>query len=128
MATALELKREDWARYKRGLNRKVVPQRFAPQEQEERDRLLIRVREVARMLKSQFGVRKVILFGSLARTYWFGSGSDVDLAVEGLETRKYWKAWKLAEDIIADRRVDFVEVESLGDSLKKSIDKYGIEL
>ena len=128
MVTALELKREDWARYKKGLNRRVVARRFTPQEQEERDRLLNRVRELAQRLKSQFGVRKVILFGSLARTYWFGPISDVDLAVEGLETRKFWKAWKLAEDIIADRPIDFVEIESLGDSLKKSIDKYGVEL
>ncbi|MDF1594371.1 MAG: nucleotidyltransferase domain-containing protein [Desulfobacterales bacterium] len=128
MATALELKREDWARYKKGLNRKVISRRFTRQEKDERDRLLNRIRELAQMLKSQFGVRKVILFGSLARTYWFGPGSDVDLAVEGLETKKYWKAWKLAEDIIADRRVDFVEIESLGDSLKKSINKYGVEL
>jgi len=80
------------------------------------------------MLKSQFGVRRVILFGSLARLSWFRSDSDVDLAVEGLKTKEYWQAWKLAEDIIADRPVDFVEIESVSESLKRAIDRYGVEL
>lgn len=128
MPTALELERGEWRRYQRGLLRRSVPRQLTPEEQRERDRLLARVRELAKMLKRQFGVRKVVLFGSLARMSWFTPGSDVDLAVEGLETRKYWRAWKLAEEIIADRPVDFVEIESVSDSLKKAIDRYGVEL
>ena len=128
MPTALELQRESWRRYKRVLSRRSAPRRLTPEEQQERDRLLVRARELAKRLKIQFGVRKVVLFGSLARMSWFSSGSDVDLAVEGLETRKYWQAWKLAEDIIADRPVDFVEIESVSASLKKAIDRYGVEL
>ena len=92
------------------------------------NRLLARARELAKMLKRQFGVRKVVIFGSLARMSWFTPGSDVDLAVEGLETREYWRAWKLAEDIIADRPVDFVQIESVSDSLKRAIEQYGVEL
>ncbi len=128
MPTALELEREDWRRYQRGLYRRSAPRQLTPEEQRERDRLLVRARELGKMLKRQFGVRKVVLFGSLARMSWFTPGSDVDLAVEGLETRKYWRAWKLAEEIIADRPVDFVEIESVSDSLKKAIDRYGVEL
>jgi predicted nucleotidyltransferase len=128
MPTALELEREDWRRYQRCLYRRSAPRQPTPEEQRERDRLLARARELAKMLKRQFGVRKVVLFGSLARMSWFTPGSDVDLAVEGLETREYWRAWKLAEEIIADRPVDFVEIESVSDSLKKAIDRYGVEL
>jgi predicted nucleotidyltransferase len=128
MPTALELKRDDWPRYKRGLDKRSTPRRLTTQEKRERDRLLGRARELANILKSQFGVRKVVLFGSLARMSWFSPDSDVDLAVEGLETRKYWQAWKLAEDIIADRQVDFVEIESVSASLKRAIDRYGVEL
>ena len=128
MPTALELQGEDWRRYKRGLDRRSAPRQLTPEEQRERDRLLARARELAKMLKGQFGVRKVVLFGSLAQMSWFTPGSDVDLAVEGLETRKYWQAWKLAEDIIADCPVDFVEIESVSDSLRRAIDRYGVEL
>lgn len=128
MPTALELQREDWHRYKSGLSRRPSPRRLTPQEQQEMDRLLTRARELAKILKRQFGVRRVVLFGSLSRMSWFIPGSDVDLAVEGLDTRKFWQAWKLAEDIIADRPVDFVEIESVSDSLKRAIDRYGMEL
>jgi len=128
MPTALELRREDWRRYKKGLDRRSAPRRLTPEEQREMNRLLDRARELAKMLKRQFGVRKVVIFGSLARMSWFTPGSDVDLAVEGLETSEYWRAWKLAEDIIADRPVDFVQIESVSDSLKRAIDQYGVEL
>ena len=128
MPTALELQPEGWRRYKKRSSRRSTPRRLTPEEQQERDQLLARTQELAKKLKSQFGVRKVVLFGSLARISWFSRGSDVDLAVEGLETRKYWQAWKLAEDIIADRPVDFVEIESVSASLKKAIDRYGVEL
>ena len=128
MTTALELQREDWRRYKRLLDGRSAPPQLTPEEQRERDQLLDRARELAKMLKRQFGVRKVVLFGSLARMAWFTPNSDVDVAVEGLETRKYWRAWKLAEDIIADRPVDFVDIESVSDSLKRAIDRYGVEL
>lgn len=128
MTTALELEREDWRRYKRGSSRRSESQELSFEEKQERDRLVARARELAKMLKEQFGVRKVVLFGSLARTSWFTPGSDVDLAVQGLETREYWRAWKLAEDVIGDRLVDFVELESVSDSLKRAIDRYGMEL
>ena len=128
MPTALELRREDWRRYKKGLDRRSAPRRLTPEEQREMNRLLARARELTKMLKRQFGVRKVVIFGSLARMSWFTPGSDVDLAVEGLETREYWRAWKLAEDIIADRPVDFVQIESVSDSLKRAIEQYGVEL
>jgi len=128
MPTALELQREDWRRYKRVLVGRSTPRPLTPEEQRERDQLLARARELAKMLKRQFGVRKVVLFGSLARIAWYTPSSDVDVAVEGLETRKYWQAWKLAEDIIADRPVDFVDIESVSESLKRAIDRYGVEL
>jgi len=128
MPTALELQREDWLRYKRGLTRRQSRPRLTPEEQRERDRLLAQARDLAKMLKREFGVQKVVLFGSLARMAWFTFGSDVDLAVEGLETKDYWQAWKLAEDIIPDRPVDLIQIESVSGSLKKAIDRYGVEL
>lgn len=127
MATALELKRKDWSRYKRGLAARERFRQLTPAEQQERDNLLTRVKQLAEILKRDFGVQRVVLFGSLTVVPWFTSDSDVDLAVEGLEAKEYWRAWKLAEDMIGDRVVDFVELESVSASLKQSIERYGVE-
>ncbi|MCF6290517.1 MAG: nucleotidyltransferase domain-containing protein [Desulfobacterales bacterium] len=85
-------------------------------------------KEVSGLLKDRFGVRRVVLFGSLAHVSWFTRSSDIDLAVEGLTGEDYWEAWKLAEGIFRDRRVDFVEIETTTESVKQAINRHGIEL
>jgi predicted nucleotidyltransferase len=54
--------------------------------------------------------------------------SDVDLVVEGLAGEDYWRAWRLIEEIIADRPVDLIEIETAGESLQRAIRRYGVEL
>ena len=128
MPTALELKREEWQRFKGKISDASESQKLTIEEQRERDELLIRIRELAKALKNRFGARRVVLFGSIARNSRFTTASDVDLGVEGLKTNEYWRAWKLAEDYIVDRRIDFVDIETVTESLKRAIDQYGIEL
>ncbi len=48
-------------------------------------------REAASLLKADFGAERVCLFGSLARGT-FRSKSDIDLAVEGLPEREFFRA------------------------------------
>jgi hypothetical protein len=53
----------------------------------------------------------------------------VDLAVEGLKSGKdYWEAWRVVEEIIADRLVDLIEIETAGESLRQAIQRHGAEL
>jgi len=80
------------------------------------------------VLKARFGVRRVVLFGSLAHAAWFVPDSDVDLAVEGLAGDDYWRAWRQIEEIIGDRPVDLIEIEMAGESLRRAIQRYGVEL
>ena len=127
MATALELTRDGWNHYIKTASRRPPPE-LTVEEKETREKLLSRIREVAFMLKSRFGVRRVWLFGSLAQASWFTSDSDVDLAVEGLKIKEYWEAWKLIEEIIKDRPVDFIEIETASQSLKEAIERNGVEL
>jgi len=84
MPTALELTREGWKSYIEAAWRRPAPAGLTPVEQHERERLLGRIREAATVLKSRFGARRVVLFGSLAHAAWATLDSDVDLAVEGL--------------------------------------------
>lgn len=127
MATALELTREGWGSYLAGARKQPTPE-LTPAQREEREQLLKRVRQVAAAIKDRFGVRRVILFGSLAHAGWFVPDGDVDLAVEGLAGEDYWNAWGVAEEIIGDRPVDLIEVETATESLRRAIARHGVDL
>jgi predicted nucleotidyltransferase len=128
MPTALELKREGWTPYLDAASRRSSDTALTPEEEQERERLLARVRKAAEILKRRFAVRHVILFGSLAHTSWFMPDSDVDLAVAGLAATDFWSAWKVVEEVIEDRPVDLIEIDEAGDGLRGAIERHGIEL
>ena len=128
MPTVLELGREGWRPYLEAARRRRVPAEESAEESLERERLLARVREAAEALKARFGVKRVVLFGSLAHAAWFVPDSDVDLAVEGLAVTDYWRAWRMVEEIIGDRPVDLIEIETASESLRRAIERYGVEL
>ena len=128
MPTALELTREGWKPYIEAVRCRPTPSGLSPDERHARERLLGRIRDASVALKSRFGARRVILFGSLAHAAWFMPDSDVDLAVEGLTGNDYWKAWRMVEEIIGDRPVDLIEIETAGESLLRAIQRYGVDL
>lgn len=90
--------------------------------------LLHRIRQVADSLRTHYGARRVILFGSLAHGAWFSANSDVDIAVEGLAGDAYWAAWAMVEQLLPERSVDLVELEAASASLKETIETDGISL
>lgn len=128
MSTALELTRKGWRPYIEAASRRPSLPELTQEEQRERRQLLARVQKVATMLKTRFAARRVVLFGSLAHASWFTFDSDVDLAVEGLDTKDFWHAWRMAEEMLGDRPVDIIEIETAGESLRRAIDRYGQEL
>ena len=128
MATALELNREGWKGYIEAARQRLGPPGLSRSEQMDCEQLLEKAREAASMLKSRFEVKRVVLFGSLAHRAWFSSDSDVDLAVEGLEGSAYWEAWRAVEEILDDRSIDLVEIETARPSLQQAIRRHGIEL
>jgi predicted nucleotidyltransferase len=128
MPTALELTREEWQPYIEAAGRHQELHKPTPFEQPEREALLSRVRQAAAALKARFGARRVILFGSLADAEWFTPDSDVDLAVEGITADVFWQAWRLTEEIIDDRAVDLVDIETARASLVRALERHGVEL
>jgi len=128
MPTALELGPDGWKTYIESRGLPDSGQENAPQTRREKEQILSRVRHVAAVLRSQFGVRKVVLFGSTAHEAWFREDSDLDLAVEGLEAEDYWKAWAMVEDMIPERPVDLIDIESATDSMKRTISRHGVVL
>jgi predicted nucleotidyltransferase len=128
MPTARELTREGWQPYIEAASRRPHLPDLTVEEHRERERLLGRVRLAAAELKKRFSVRRVMLFGSLAHEAWFVADSDVDLAVEGLDGDAYWHAWRIVEEAMGDRLVDLIEVETATGSLRRAIERHGIEL
>jgi predicted nucleotidyltransferase len=82
--------------------------------------------KVAGMLKKDYQVEKVYLYGSLA---WggFNTSSDIDLYLFGLRGN-YWKAYGDAEKIAAPIEVSLICEEDAFLSLKKKVLERGILL
>ena len=100
-----------------------------PRQQQERRQALVQTAgEAALLLKTQFGARRVVLFGSLAHRAWFSHDSDIDLAVEGITPTEYWRAWNDVENLFPEIKVDLVELETCSGSLRKAVERTGVEL
>jgi uncharacterized protein len=128
VTTALNLTPEDLKRYRDAARRRAASRALTPSEVATRDELLKRVHNAAETLMTHYGAKRVILFGSLAHEAWYSADSDVDLAVEGLPSDAYWRAWRAVEEIIGDRPVDLIEVESARESLRSAIERSGVPL
>jgi len=79
------------------------------------ERLATRARRdaarIASMLRREFGVSRVLLFGSLVRGH-FRPGSDIDLAVEGLAPANFFAAYSRALEL-SDFWIDLKPLEDL---------------
>lgn len=83
---------------------------------------------VARLLREQFGAKKVVAFGSLAHRSWFTTWSDIDIAVWEIPAHQFYHAVAAATGISPDFEVDMVDVEDCPVSLRQIIESEGIEL
>jgi predicted nucleotidyltransferase len=82
----------------------------------------------ATLLKEQFGVTQVAVFGSLSQPGLFHERSDLDLAVWGLDERDYYRAVACLLSIDPAIEVDLVEAERAGPALQAAILREGILL
>jgi hypothetical protein len=80
----------------------------------------------ARVLRERFGATRVRLFGSLARRDR-AEGFDIDLAVEGIAARDFFRACAAADQVVT-RRLDIVDVAEAPPLLRARIDEDGVEL
>jgi len=87
-------------------------------------------RSAASLLKEQFGATKVVAFGSLACRVWFKPWSDVDLAVWGVPSEKFFRAVGAVMDLGAEAgfKVDLIDPAECSASLFLTIQSEGIQL
>lgn len=99
---------------------------------EERRRLALRherawavARQAAGLLRWEYGVDQVTLFGSLVRSELFHTRSDIDLAVWGLDEKHYYRAVAQLLALDAAFKVDLVMGEEIPASLLAVIEREG---
>ncbi len=131
MKTALEMSHSE--RKKRAMTAaresfRLQSAQSAVSDSSECNDLLAIVREVAGVLKRDFGASRVVLFGSLSHQAWWSEHSDIDIAVDGIKGAAYWQAWHKAEEMLPQRKIDLVDLQMTTPGMKKSIDYSGIEL
>ena len=90
-------------------------------------------RQCTRVLKEQFGVQKVVLFGSLLDVEDIHWRSDIDLAVWGLGKDDLFKAGAALDRVISHSPYDFPPVDLVDVNLAKphileAINQEGVEL
>ncbi len=77
----------------------------------------------AQLLREQFGVRRVVLFGSAAGGAPWHSRSDLDLAVEGLRPEDHWRALSACyAQLPPGLELDLIPLESAWPELRAHIE------
>jgi len=83
----------------------------------------------AQVLYEDYGVREVYLFGSLNEPERFHDRSDIDLVVDGLPPRLYFKAlaelWRLLPQ---GMQLDLIPLEDADSELHERVLKEGVPL
>jgi predicted nucleotidyltransferase len=82
-------------------------------------------RQAADLLRREDGVDRVTLFGSLVRSELFHTGSDIDLAVWGLDEKHYYRAVARLLALDPAFEIDLVLGEEIPASLLAGIEKEG---
>lgn len=113
-------------RYRKALRGRVV---VAQTQADSRYKTASEVASRAAMvLKREFGVKKVVAFGSLVHPQLFHAHSDVDLAVWGLTERQYYRAVGLLQSLNPEISVDLIAFEDASQSMQETILRDGKEL
>lgn len=81
------------------------------------------LKRVLNILIKEYHVRKIILIGSLADKDRFGFHSDIDLCVEGLPDKLYFKA--LGELLLeaGEFDIDIIPIEGVTQKMREKIEK-----
>ncbi|GFP32554.1 hypothetical protein HKBW3S42_00858 [Candidatus Hakubella thermalkaliphila] len=123
---ASKLTAQELAEYRRGAR--------ARQEQEQRnlarrrERAWVLARRVATLLRGQYGVTRVVVFGSLAQKGRFTRWSDVDIAAWGIRPEDTFQAMGAVMDLDSEIQVNLLDVETCRPSLLAAIEREGIDL
>ncbi len=107
---------------------KTIEKRSEEKIRSLRARAKDRARDVAELLKTRYGVKRVILFGSIVRGHYLHERTDIDLLVEGLRAEDFLRAGADAWTVSGPFDVDIIPMERAEKSIVKAALRDGIEL
>lgn len=85
-------------------------------------------RKAAKLLKEEYGAKKVYIFGSLARYRGFSLWSDVDIAVSGIRPERFFDAVGAVTGLSSEFKIDLVDLASCPPAMRRSITATGREV
>lgn len=120
--TALELTPEELKTYN--------PQRRKPRGWPKplRARAWKAARQAARVLREEFGAKRVVVFGSLAHQLWYSPQSDIDLAAWGIPAREFFHASAKVSRVTSEFEVNLIPPEDCRPVMRRAIEEEGVEL
>ena len=123
---ALNVTPEQMAVYRARAQRRI--RRWQQEMAHRRERAWDVARQAAKLLTEEYGVRRVMLFGSLARNEPFHARSDVDLVVWGLDEKLYYRIVSRLLDLDPAIQVDLIMAEEAPPTLLKAAEREGVLL
>ena len=124
--TAKDLTLEEIKEYRKCLKKR---------EEKKKEYLLQRYQEAwsvakkaSKLLYDRYRAQKVAIFGSLKDILYFNEWSDIDLAVWGIPPKMYFTAVAEIISLSSKFKIDIVDPEDCNDSLRKVIEKEGIDI
>lgn len=112
--------------YKRTARRRWQAEQERVRQRRERAWQL--ARQAADLLKTEYGVTQVRVFGSLIHPGRFNQWSDVDLAAWGLTSSNWLRAMAAVRALSDEIEVNLVDVACCSPALLKAIKREGVEL
>jgi predicted nucleotidyltransferase len=93
-----------------------------------RERAWVTARRAAEILRDQFHVTRVVVFGSLVRPDCFTAWSDIDIAAWGIAPEDTLRAIAAVSDVDETIMVNLVDVNTCRSSILVMIAQDGIEI
>jgi len=90
-----------------------------------RRRAVATARKAAELLRREFGAKQVFVFGSLARHGGFTMWSDIDIAAQGIPSKRFFEAVGTITGLSAEFKIDLVDIESCSIAMRKTIQTEG---
>ena len=126
MVTAIKLTPEEMVIFRVAARRRRERERRELAQREEEAWKL--ARGAAMLLRKQFGVTRVMVFGSLVHEGCFTPWSDVDIAAWGIALEDTFRAIGVVMDLSREIEVNLVDVGACSPSLRAAIEQEGVEL
>jgi predicted nucleotidyltransferase len=122
----LQIPADQMEKYKRTARKRWKHEQI--QRQKRREQAWHLARRAATLLKAQYNINKVVLFGSLTHPDRFMKWSDVDLAAWGLTSENWLQAMAAVRDLSGEIQLNLVDVSNCTPELLVVIEREGILL